>query len=93
MPNLTLATQVCRSSNLLTSEIDGEVVMMSLEQSSYYGLDVIGSRIWQLLAEPLPVSELVAKLLEEYDVDALTCQRDVLALLEQMHAQNLIQAA
>ncbi len=42
-------TIIQRKSDLLFNEIDGEVVMLSVENSEYYGMDKVGSRIWELL--------------------------------------------
>ncbi len=48
-----------RKSDLLFNEIDGEVVMLSIENSEYYGMDKVGSRIWELLEQPLSFKVLV----------------------------------
>jgi hypothetical protein len=48
-----LNTRVARSEEVLTSEVDGEVVMMSIEQWTCSGLDGIGSEIWRLMDSPL----------------------------------------
>ena len=78
------------SPEILHSKIDEEVILMSIEADSYFGLDPIASRIWELLEQPLSVEELVEKLMEEYEVDADTCQQDVQALLEDMQGRGLI---
>jgi hypothetical protein len=36
---------VSRGSSVLTAQVDGEIVMMSIEQDHYFGLDQIGSDI------------------------------------------------
>lgn len=78
------------SPEILHSRIDDEVVLMSIEADSYFGLDPIASRIWELLEQPLDLDELVAKLMEEYEVDADTCRQDAQALLEDMQGRGLI---
>lgn len=86
--NDTMKWQI--SPEILHSRIDDEVVLMSIEADSYFGLDPIASRIWELLEQPLDLDELVAKLMEEYEVDADTCRQDAQALLEDMQGRGLI---
>ena len=77
--------------SILHSKIDEEVILMSIEADSYFGLDPIASRIWELLEEPKSLQELTATLTEEYEVDADTCQQDVQELLDDMAGRGLIQ--
>lgn len=77
--------------SILHSKIDEEVILMSIEADSYFGLDPIASRIWELLEEPRSLQELTAILTEEYEVDADTCQQDVQELLDDMAGRGLIQ--
>ena len=79
------------SKEVLSSKIDEEVVLMSIEADSYFGLDPIGSHIWELLsAKPATTTELVETLMEEYDTDIETCQQDVQAFIDDMSARKLI---
>ena len=59
-----------QTDDIVASEIDGETVMMSIENGQYYGLDLIGSHIRELIKTPIKVSDLVDTLLEQYDVDS-----------------------
>ena len=88
---LELTTQVVRPADSIFADSGGEIVMMNLETSSYYGLDPVGSRVWELLAEPTTAAEIAAKLQEEYDVDEETSQRDVMALLQDLVDEKLVQ--
>lgn len=76
--------------DIVASEIDGETVMMSIENGQYYGLDLIGSHIWELIKKPIKVSDLIDTLLEKYDVDSDTCHRDVLAFLNDLNQDNIL---
>ena len=80
---------VTRNDGLLTAEVDGELMAMSVERGTCYGLDAIGTRIWSLLAEPRTVDELCAALLAEYDVDPGQCRSDLVSLLDDMRAEGL----
>ncbi|MES2352930.1 MAG: lasso peptide biosynthesis PqqD family chaperone [Pseudomonadota bacterium] len=89
--NLKLTSIVSRSSDPVWANMDNEVVMMSVQQSRYFGLDDIGSRIWLLMSEPISVTELHKHLMEEYEVDNKTCETDLLSLLGSLADQNLIE--
>ena len=79
------------STEVLSSKIDEEVVLMSIEADSYFGLDPIGSYIWELLSiKPATIKELVQLLMEEYDIDKETCLKDVHAFVDIMSERKLI---
>lgn len=57
----------------------------------YYGLDAVGARIWNLIQEPRTMNEVHETLLKEYDVEPDRCERDLLALLQELAAAGLIE--
>ena len=86
----SLTSLVRWSDDQLAATVDQEVVILSVERGSYYGLDDIGSEIWQRLANAVRVDALCASLTEKYDADRATIERDVLHLLEKLAAEGLI---
>jgi len=84
-------SMVRQSRDIIASDIDDEKVMMSLSKGHYYGLDSIGRSVWDILEKPTSVSGLVDALRREYDVDPETCEKDVLAFLENLHADGIIE--
>lgn len=89
--NISAESVVCQIEDIVASDIDDEKVMMSVEKGQYYGLDPIGSRVWELIEKPVKVTELIDALLLKYDVDRETCERDVLAFLEELHERGILQ--
>ncbi len=87
---IDLNTHVVQTENLLTSELDGETVLMSLARPSYYGLDATGQRIWTLIAQPRRVGDICAQLIEEYDVERSACEQQVCAFLAELKKEGLI---
>lgn len=75
---------------LLTTEVDGELMAMSVEQGTCYGLNLVGTRIWALLAEPRSVDKLCEQLLSEFDVEEDRCRREVAELLEELRVDGLV---
>ena len=68
-----------------------EAAVLNLKNSVYYGLDSVGARVWTLLQQPRSVGELRDTLLSEYEVEARRCEQDLLALLESMRSEGLIE--
>jgi hypothetical protein len=85
-----LDTVVAQIEELVSSDLDGETVMMSVKNGKYYGMDAIGSRIWALIKQPRSVSELCDILLTEFNVDRERCEKDVLIFLNKLAEDNLI---
>jgi hypothetical protein len=71
-------------------ELDGETVILNLESGTYFGLDPIGTRIWQLCQERGSLRSVLAAMLEEFDASADVIQSDILALVDELSAQGLI---
>jgi hypothetical protein len=88
---LTEESVVSQADGLVATDIDGETVMMSVEHGRYYGFDLVGSRVWELISEPIKVSSLVDALLTEYDVDRDRCQKGVIAVLQAMLEEKVIE--
>ena len=81
---------IARNEEIVSGKMDDEIVMMSIEQGEYYGINPVGSRIWELLEQPRTAAGLCDILLEEYDVTAEECRRDVLEFLRQLFARKLV---
>jgi hypothetical protein len=88
---LSLNSTVAASENQVSSDLGGEIACLNLRSGIYYGLDAVGARIWELIQDPRTVSEIRDVILEEYDVELERCERDLLALLDQLAAEDLIE--
>lgn len=91
IPKIVPETLLKRKQNQLFSEIDGEVVMLSVENSEYYGMDSVGSRIWQLLENSVSFKKLIELLLDEFEVTEEQCKEDTLKFLEQLMEKQLLE--
>lgn len=77
--------------DVLGSELGSEVVMLSLQDGTYYGLDEVGAEIWRLIQTPMTVGHIVASLVEMYDVDAQQCRTDVIRLVAVLRDRRLVE--
>jgi len=84
-------TYVKRNSDVFANEIDGEAVMMNIQTGKYYGLDEVGSRIWELMEHKIQVKKIIEQLQKEYDVSEEQCKTDVINLLNDLKSNQLIE--
>lgn len=78
------------SSDVLFQELEGEAVLLNLANEHYYGLDDIGTRIWQLLQEEHNVESVVAQMLAEYDASEALLRQDIANLIEELTQAELV---
>ena len=88
---INLATRVVVAKGQLSQELKGEAVVLDAHRGVYYGLDPVGSRIWQLMQNPKLVREIRDAILAEYEVESRQCEKDLLSLLHQLAANGLIE--
>lgn len=72
------------------NRVGEELVLLDLNRGVYYGLDPIGARIWQLLAEGTDAAEIVNILTNEYDVAPETLQSDFDRLIADLRQCGLL---
>lgn len=75
----------------VSADLAGEAVVLNLRSGIYYGLNAVGAQIWNLIQEPMAVSHIRDVLQGEYDVEPDRCERDLLALLQQLVNARLIE--
>jgi len=88
---LSVHSIVVATSEQVSCPLGEESAILNLKNSMYYGMNPVGTRIWTLLKEPRSVEQLRDTLLNEYDVDAALCERDLLDLLGKMKSEGLIE--
>lgn len=75
----------------MSAELSGESVVLNFDDGVYYSLNGVGARIWELIQSPMKVSELLATLVSEYDVEESRCELDMIALLQEMRGMRLVE--
>ena len=78
------------SENTLFQELHGEIVILNIELESYYSLNAVGSKVWQLLTHSESVKKAIEQLLQIYLVDEPTLHRDVTLLAEELLEEELL---
>ena|SRR6187200_2344850 len=86
----TSDSRVVASDEQVSTSLGAETVILGMGDGVYYGLDAVGARVWAMLSTPHRVSELVHAVTGEFDVTPEQCERDVLALLDDLSERRLI---
>jgi hypothetical protein len=86
----TLADRVSVSPDVLFQEVGGEAVLLDLKSESYFGLDDVGMRIWQLLQEQGSLRAVFDRMLAEYDVDPARLEADLLKHVGELADAGLV---
>jgi hypothetical protein len=76
--------------NVVCRNLADESVLLNLDTGTYFGLDAIGTRLWNFVAEHGSTALAIDTLLAEYDVDAPRLRKDVTALIDQLLAKGLL---
>ena len=82
---------VVRGEGQTSSRVADEAVILHLGSGTYFGLDEVGARIWELIAEPRRVEDVRDRLSEEYEVEPERCAADLLRLLGELAEHDLIE--
>ncbi len=84
------ALRVTISKDLVYQELDGEMVILDLKSGQYFGIDLIGSCIWQMLEQNIHPADIVERLLQEYEVETDLCRQQVVTFLRELEQNTLI---
>ncbi|MCW8878896.1 MAG: PqqD family peptide modification chaperone [Kangiellaceae bacterium] len=93
MTNINIDTRVKRNDEVVEAIIDGETVMMDIESGNYFGLDLVATRIWQIIEKPLTIQDICSQLLTEYDVSEEQCRQDVIDFVSEMFQARTVSVA
>ena len=75
----------------VSCDLAGEAAILDLKSGEYYGLNAVGARIWNLIQEPKAVSAVLSVIVAEYNVAPDRCERDLVALIEELAAKGLVE--
>lgn len=81
-----------RSSDILSANMDDDLVMMSIQAGNYYSIGGVGTFIWGLLAEPRSMDELIDGVVADYDVAREQCALDVGVFVQELIRLKLIES-
>lgn len=81
---------ISRAEDKISTELDGETVILDISSGVYSGLDQVGTTIWNALEKPVRFGEVVGEILDAYDVDEEQCENDLIEFLNSLSENGLI---
>jgi hypothetical protein len=79
-----------RQDQIIVQKASRDVLLFNMDTGSYYALNEVGERIWNLCDGTHTVAQLVGILAKEYNAPAEIIETDILELLEDLRSKNLI---
>ena len=90
MKEITMQSVIRAVKDQVSCDLDGEAVILSLNNGIYYTLNPVGARIWTLIQEPRQAGAICDVITNEFDVAPDRCAQDLLKLLGELEAEGLI---
>ena len=91
MEQINANTQVIINKAILSTEVDNEIILLSIESGKFYGLNIVSAKIWKLLDHQILVCDLIDQLQNEFDVEKEQCESEVFELLNTLLSKDLIE--
>lgn len=86
--------KIARSEGVLSRVLDGEAVLLDTDGGAYFGLNAVGTRVWELIgAAGTTEADLLTTLLAEFDVSREVLAKDLTDLLAGLQKRGLIKTA
>lgn len=79
-----------RGQGILAQEAQGQTVLLRLDDGSYYALDEVGARVWELCDGRRSLGDVVATLCAEFEAPESTVREDVLDFVSQLRGERLL---
>jgi hypothetical protein len=79
-----------RKDAIIAQQASSAMLLLDMGDGSYYSLNEVGGRVWELCDGAHTVSQLVSTLAMEYDVPSQTLESDILELLDSLREKSLI---
>jgi ornithine carbamoyltransferase len=87
---MDLSQKITFSQSVFAQEVDGEMVLLDMESENYFGLDEVGTAIWQAMQENESLQEVFEVLMEQYEVEAEVLQNDLSEFVEKLLESGLV---
>lgn len=88
---LTASSRIVATRDQVSCDLEGEAAVLKLSTAMYYGLDSVGAAIWNAIQSPTDLAAVHGLLIREYEVDAETAEADLLAFIQEMMREGLVE--
>jgi len=90
MSQIQLNDRIIPRQDMIESKIDGDLVMMNLELEHYFGLNSVGTAIWEMLPKQPTFNSLIEQLMLKFEIDHDTCVKETSDFITLLENQKLI---
>lgn len=80
-----------RAGDLMSTAVDGQLVVLDLRSAAYLRLNRSGRRLWELLEQGCTLGDLVAAVRASYGIGQERAEADVSAFLAMLRARDLLE--
>jgi hypothetical protein len=87
---ISLETILVAVPEQVSTDLSGEVVILSMRSGNYFSLDAVGATAWRLMQAPRTLKDIRDAILLEYEVDEERCTRDLIELVIQLTRAELV---
>ena len=87
---MNLDQKVTFADTVFAQEVDGEMVLLDMESENYFGLDEVGTAIWQAMQEKETLKEVFEVLLDQYEVEADMLENDLSDFVSKLVESGLV---
>ena len=70
---------------------EGDTILLGADMQNYFGLNSVATRVWELAELPRSVGDICDSLVEEFEVDRVTCESEVIALIGEFLENSLVE--
>jgi len=87
---LSLSTKIYKNKNIISNQIDGETVIMRIEENDYFQLDETGTYIWNIIDKPISVIEISDKIIEHFGISREQSENDMLNFINELSRKKIV---
>ncbi|MBD3789971.1 MAG: PqqD family protein [Campylobacterales bacterium] len=88
---MDLNQKIIFSPTVFAQMVDDEMVLLDMNSENYFGLDEVGTSIWQVMQEQETLEKVFETLLEEYDVSADILKKDLEDFVQKLVDNGLVE--
>ncbi len=88
---MDLNKKITFADTIFAQEVDDEMVLLDMNSENYFGLDEVGTAIWQAMEKDKSLQEVLDSLLQEYEVESDVLEKDLIRFVNQLLDNQLIE--
>ena len=88
---MDLNKKITFADTVFAQEVDGEMVLLDMNSENYFGLDAVGTDIWQAIQEHETLQKVLEVMLEQYDVEEEVLKNDLFAFVQKLQESGLVE--